>query len=113
MEKMIAFCGLDCAGCEAYLATQADDDDKRAETAREWSARYNADIKPEQINCDGCRSEGRKFFYCLSVCEIRKCCVEKGVENCAGCSEYPCGILNEFFQVATEARAALDALREQ
>ncbi len=26
MEKLIAFCGLDCAGCEAYIATQANDE---------------------------------------------------------------------------------------
>jgi len=25
MEIMIAYCGLDCAGCEAFIATQADD----------------------------------------------------------------------------------------
>jgi Protein of unknown function (DUF3795) len=111
MATMIAFCGLDCAGCEAYLATQTDDDAKRAETAKEWSARYHADIKPGQINCDGCRSDGRKFFYCATMCELRKCGLSKGVDNCAGCDDYPCAKLEKFFQVAPQARTALDALR--
>ena len=111
MTKMIAYCGLDCAGCPAYLATQADDDNKRAEVAKEWSASYNADIKPEQINCNGCRSDEQKFFYCSDMCEIRKCGIEKGVENCAGCDEYPCEKLEAFFRMAPDARTTLDALR--
>lgn len=49
MTRMIAFCGLDCARCGAYLATQADDDELRAATAREWSERHGIDIPPDPI----------------------------------------------------------------
>ena len=112
MTKMIAFCGLDCARCGAYLATQADDDELRAATAREWSERHGVDIPPDQINCDGCRGEGRKFTYCEHMCELRKCGVRKGVETCAACDDYPCAALDEFLQAAPEAREALEALRE-
>lgn len=108
---MIACCGLDCSKCEGFLATEADDDSKRVEVAKQWSARYNADIKPEQINCDGCRSDGRKFFYCSDICELRKCCLEKDIANCAACDMYACDKLKSFFKVAPEARTALDALR--
>ena len=111
MTSMIAFCGTDCAKCEGYLATRADDDGKRAEVAAQWSARYNAQIAPEQINCDGCRAEGRKFFYCADMCELRKCGLAKGVDTCATCDEYPCEKLEAFFKLAPEARTALDALR--
>ena len=108
---MIACCGLECSECEGFLATQLDDDNKRAEVAKQWSARYDTDIKPAHINCDGCRSDGRKFFYCSDICELRKCCIEKDVANCAACDMYTCDKLEGFFEVAPEARTALDALR--
>jgi hypothetical protein len=108
---MIAYCGLDCSKCEALLATQSDDDEKRVAIATQWSAQYKADIKPEQINCDGCRSTGRKFFYCSDLCEVRKCCVEKELANCAACDAYACDKLTKFFEMAPEARVALDKLR--
>ena len=65
---MIACCGLDCSQCGAYQATQANDDTKRAAVAKEWSERYNVDVRPDQITCNGCRSDGQKFYYCSDLC---------------------------------------------
>lgn len=109
---MISCCGLDCSKCEGYLATQADTTSMRALVAKEWSERYNADIKAEHINCDGCRSDGRKFFYCSNLCELRKCCLEKKLANCAACVHYACDKLEAFFRLAPETRNALDVLRQ-
>ncbi|MBC2716123.1 MAG: DUF3795 domain-containing protein [Desulfobacteraceae bacterium] len=109
---MIACCGLDCSKCECFLATQTDDDNMRADIAKKWSARYRADIKPEHINCEGCRSDGRKFFYCADMCELRKCCQEMELDNCAACDMYStCDKLKHFCKIAPEAREALDKLR--
>ena len=40
MERMIAVCGLDCAKCEAYLATQANDEAAKERVAAKWRAQY-------------------------------------------------------------------------
>jgi len=108
--KMIAYCGLNCSKCYAYLATQEDNDSKREETAQNWSKMYNADIKPEQINCDGCKSDGVKFSHC-NVCEIRQCCIEKNVDNCAVCESYICDTLSSFIKLAPTVGVALEKLR--
>ena len=57
--------------------------------------------------------EGKKFFYCSDVCEIRKCCMEKELENCAACEMYICDRLKAFITLAPEAGNALDKLRMQ
>ncbi len=62
MDKMTAFCGIVCSECPALLATQEGDDSKRKKVAETWSKQFNVDIKPEQINCDGCASEGKTVF---------------------------------------------------
>ena len=82
---MIAYCGLDCEKCDAYIATINDDQALREKTAELWSKLNNAPILPEHINCQGCRVEGIKTVFCNSLCGIRKCAATKGVETCDGC----------------------------
>jgi hypothetical protein len=107
---MIAYCGLNCSQCDAYLATQEDSEAGRQATARKWSRMYRSEIKPEQIHCHGCKTKGAKFFHC-SVCEIRQCCTTKGVEHCAACDRYVCDTLAGFINLAPEAGLALEKLR--
>lgn len=111
MKEMIAICGLACHECGALIATKNNDEAKRVEVAQEWSKLFNADIKPEDVYCDGCLSEGGYLFSHCNVCEIRKCGMEKSVENCAHCSDYACEKLEQFFQLAPEAKEQLSAIR--
>lgn len=89
MEKQIAYCGLDCATCDAYLATLHNDQKRREETARKWSALNHVTILPEQINCTGCRADGVKTLFCERLCAVRRCAVQKGVPTCGLCEERP------------------------
>lgn len=74
-NKLIAPCGLDCSKCDARIATVNNDDELRVRTAKLWNELSHFDfIKPEHINCMGCRcKEGPKTVFCSSMCEIRKC----------------------------------------
>jgi hypothetical protein len=113
MEKMTAFCGLACQKCEAYQATQADDDKKKVKVAKLWSKRYNMNFERQDINCDGCKSgTDRLFGFCRS-CEVRKCALAKSVDTCAHCSDYPCGKLNPIFMAAPGVKERLDGIRKE
>jgi hypothetical protein len=111
MDEMIAFCGLACNECGAFLATKADDDAKRAEVAQLWSKEFKVDINPEDINCEGCLAEGENLFNYTKVCEIRKCGKEKGLLNCAHCNDFACEKLEKFFEMAPDAKKRLDEIR--
>ncbi|WP_084457110.1 DUF3795 domain-containing protein [Desulfogranum mediterraneum] len=108
---MIAYCGMDCEKCEGYLATQENSDAKRVEVAEKWSREHNADIKPEQINCTGCKSEGLKFFFTENMCPVRKCNRDKDTVHCAKCSQYRCETLEAFIKEAPPVGEALENLR--
>ena len=110
-DKMIATCGLGCSECPAFIATQKNDDKMREETAKKWSEMFHQDIKPGDINCDGCVSQSSRLFNYCAICEIRKCGKEKNVKNCAYCDEYPCEKLSVFLKNVPEAKATLDAIR--
>ena len=111
MEKMIGCCGLPCHECGAFLATQHDDDVKRKEVAELWSKEYQKDIRPEDINCDGCVAvDGIHFDYC-NVCEIRKCARARSVANCAHCDDYGCDTITRFFEIVPACKTRLDEIR--
>ena len=106
--KMISYCGLNCAACPARTAFLTNDEELRKKTAEEWSKIYNADIRPESINCTGCSGEGVKFPHCEHGCEIRKCAGPRNIANCGECPEYTCERIEEFFKFVPEAKANLE-----
>ncbi|MFZ5596801.1 MAG: DUF3795 domain-containing protein [Bacillota bacterium] len=108
---MISYCGLNCSKCEAFIATQNNDDSLRAKVAVKWSKAYNAPILPEHINCTGCLSDGIKFYHCENTCEIRKCARKNRYGTCAECNDYACSKLEEVFKFAPEAKNCLDSKR--
>jgi hypothetical protein len=109
MPEMIAYCGLSCQKCPAFIATLNDDDKARRRAATMYAKKYGLKFKPEDINCEGCQSEGGKLISYCSTCEIRKCGQNKGVDNCTCCSEQPCQNLIDFHAFSPEAKAAYDA----
>lgn len=113
MSEMVAVCGLLCNECGAFIATSKNSDEKRTEVAELWSQQFNTNIRPEDINCDGCTSDSDRIFSHCKVCEIRKCGKERAVANCANCDEYACEKLEGFFKMAPEAGRKLNEIRSK
>ena len=103
MKKLIACCGLNCASCDAYIATINNDDELRKATAEKWRTQYNVpDLSPDMINCTGCREEGAKLAH-VSVCEIRKCADGKGFTTCGECTELEsCNLVAPIHKYSSE-----------
>ena len=112
MDKMIAYCGLVCTDCEAYVATQANDLaalERMAARAREQF--NNPDLTVESALCDSCLSDSERLCgYCFE-CQVRACGMERGVVNCAYCDDYGCEKIEGFFGMAPNARTTLDGIR--
>jgi hypothetical protein len=113
-EKMIAFCGIVCDDCRALIATQRNDIGLKKEVAKAWSTEKEP-LEPEDINCDGCLTTGKRLFKFCEVCRVRLCGREKGVENCAHCREFPCEKLTGFWKSfnTSEAKATLEGIRKK
>jgi hypothetical protein len=110
MEKLIACCGLNCATCDAQIATITNDDELRAKTAEKWRAQFSPDITSEMINCTGCREPGAKFSHCAQ-CEIRNCVNSKNFQTCADCDQLgSCELVKNIHQYVPEALENLKSL---
>ena len=96
MEKMIAYCGINCAECGAFLAMKNNDQALREKTAAEWTKMHKFNFTPDMINCTSCKGNGVQVGHC-SQCEMRKCAMGKGVVNCGACAEFKtCKTINDF-----------------
>ena len=116
MSKIVAMCGLICDDCKAFIATRKDDDEMRQKVVDAWSTEDER-LKLEDVDCDGCMIHERLHSFCV-ICDVRKCGIQKGVENCAHCSEFPCDKLEKLWQSfhtvsGEEAKANLEKIRKE
>lgn len=111
-EEIVAFCGLICSECPAFLARRTNNNELRKKAVEQWSSE-DFPLEVEEINCDGC-SGGEVLFKHCTMCEVRACGSEKGVVNCAYCVEYPCGKLEGLwgFLQTPQAKEVLDNIRK-
>jgi hypothetical protein len=113
MDKMIAFCGIHCSECPVYLVTQKNSDVMREKVLKLWSKQYNMELSIEDINCQGCKTDGNQLFAHCKKCDIRSCAQEKRIDSCIKCNSYPCKQIEDFFSIVPIARDNLEKLRRQ
>ncbi|HBW33962.1 MAG TPA: hypothetical protein DEF89_00705 [Desulfosporosinus sp.] len=80
-KRTSAVCGLFCPSCTLFIATKED-----PERLKRLAVTLNQTI--EETLCEGCRSENRTA-YCKK-CKMVECTLQKGLEFCGECQEYPC-----------------------
>jgi len=112
-NKHIAMCGLECSSCPMFIVAKNNDQKMREKVAREWTVKNREKgpdrppLKPEDIDCHGCLSEGHLYLYCRN-CEIRKCGLERQIKNCGECQEYRCDKLIELHKRITSGKEICD-----
>jgi hypothetical protein len=116
MTELVAYCGLTCQTCPIYLATRQENKEEqarmRAEIVQLCKEHYGLKYELDDItDCDGCRTEGGRLLSACKKCPVRKCAKQKGLENCAYCTEYACVQLEAFFGTEPTARVRLDEIR--
>ena len=111
-SQIIAYCGIVCSDCSAYIATQLDDPSALEKVVAQWQEEYNLQkVTIKDVTCDGCLDEqGLKGVHCFN-CDIRVCGQARGVVNCAHCPDYVCEKLERFFDFAPDLRRVLDQIR--
>jgi hypothetical protein len=85
---LLAPCGTNCGVCPYLIAYKTNDEHLKEKLAK------SIGIKPEQIVCEGCRSD-EPLFFC-KMCGMKQCVKEKAIESCADCTDFPCKIIDKF-----------------
>ena len=83
--QMTGFCGIYCAECEC---AKAGDDPKLMEYL------IGRGMKAENLPCPGCRSVAGNCPAIGEKCATYQCAVDKGVDFCFECDDFPCDKLN-------------------
>jgi len=86
-KTLIAACGLFCPSCAIFIASN--EDTERLERQAE-----SLNLTVEKTRCEGCRSQKRNAN--CNKCFMLKCTIEKGINFCSECRQYPCKELKNF-----------------
>ncbi len=86
-KTLAAVCGLFCEACTLFIATRED-----PARLKGLAARFQ--LSEEAVKCYGCRSD-KRGPYC-EKCKMFSCAVERGIDFCVECEDYPCNDLKQF-----------------
>lgn len=106
-KEHAAVCGLFCRSCPTFIGT-FDDPEGLAKLAEQIGTPV------EKMRCEGCRSE-KKNDYCKTTCKLDACALEKGIDFCSECNEFPCEEFKSFEAVGAhriEAGRSLKRIKE-
>lgn len=86
----------------------------RTEIARLCREEYGLEYNVKDItDCDGCTGDNDILFPGCRICKIRNCARDRSYKSCVLCPEYPCLILEEFYQKDPSAKSNLEEIRRK
>lgn len=103
MDQIISRCGFRCDICPAFTGNNKTFADQ-ARVAAGWSKYFGLKMPPEKIRCTGCLSQD--YAECDlpdRACPIRPCVLQRGMNSCADCFDYPCKMLEARMKGVEEA----------
>jgi hypothetical protein len=86
MRQVLSYCGYRCDRCPAYRENLKSPEGRR-KVSEAWAKYYDYRVEPAQVDCDGCPEASEAPN---PNCKIRPCAIEKGLPNCAHCSDFIC-----------------------
>ena len=103
-NEIFSRCGQRCDLCLIYRPN-VEKEDRRAEICAVWDKLGPKKYNPATVICDGCMADGEDaVLFSGGECKTRKCVIEKGLQHCGYCSDYPCDIFpaepnaDEFYE---------------
>ena len=88
MDEVIARCGYRCDLCLAFRPNVEANPANQQVLSDGWHKYFGFRIPAENIICDGCMADNPRLID--KTCPVRPCVIEKALENCSQCGEYPC-----------------------
>lgn len=89
-QDMIGFCGYNCRIC----AARSDDPEVRQKVVDGWRKFFgHTHYTAENVKCAGCRGDGK---IADEQCQVRPCAMEKGLNSCVECNDFPCKNVNKL-----------------
>lgn len=104
---IITRCGYRCDLCLAFKDNIMKDD-RRELLSKGWYKIFAIELRPKDIFCDGCLSCKADLKLIDSGCRVRPCVINRGIENCSQCEEFPCIILEDRLVRYSELEKVLD-----
>jgi len=114
----MAACGIDCAEFGSYKATMNQDMESAAQLI-DWyrgmgwigeNEGAEAVMKLSPL-CKGCWDPMDEcFFKGCANCILRNCCVEKQLDHCGECADFPCAQYKEFAAWPEHHQTAMERL---
>ena len=119
MDKLkLAACGIDCNECASYKVT-TEHNLKSAELMLPWfrgqgligeNEGAEAVVKYAPF-CTGCWNiAGDCYWTGCNNCNLRICCIEKQINHCGECSDFPCEPYKKFASGGEVYKKAMEYL---